>query len=375
MFRPFRGFQLQVGGLAPDAARYAGFSGRTALWPRFSSRGGMAGLAGAMEVAGTDRQLTPHVSPGYGFTAIIVAFLGRLHPVGCLFAGVLMSMLYIGGELGAIAARAAARAHRGVPGPAAVPPARARHADQLSRALAPACAITARRWRHERDRARSSLRPSPRARRLRSPRLGLLINEKAGILNLGAEGMMLVPAVAGFAAGFHSGNAGSRSRPAQAPACPRRRFRRARDLAQHQPVRDRARAEPLRLRLLGLHRRRAMSARRSATARRSRCRGSRTSRSLGPALFKQHPLVYVAIALAAALAWFLYRSRRASCSARSASRPTRRMRSATRALDPPRRSGCGRRALRPRRRVPVARLYAAVGRRAWSPAAAGSRSR
>jgi general nucleoside transport system permease protein len=100
MFRSWRGFQLQVGGLAPDAARYAGFSGRTALWTALLVSGGMAGLAGAMEAAGPLRQLTPHVSTGYGFTAIIVCFVGRLHPVGCLFAGVLLSMLLIGGELG-----------------------------------------------------------------------------------------------------------------------------------------------------------------------------------------------------------------------------------------------------------------------------------
>ena len=53
-----------------------------------------------MEAAGPLRQLTPHISTGYGFTAIIVCFVGRLHPVGCLFAGVLLSMLLIGGELG-----------------------------------------------------------------------------------------------------------------------------------------------------------------------------------------------------------------------------------------------------------------------------------
>jgi simple sugar transport system permease protein len=58
----------------------------------------MAGLAGAMEVAGPLRQLTPHVSTGYGFTAIIVAFVGRLHPVGILLAGILLSMMLIGGE-------------------------------------------------------------------------------------------------------------------------------------------------------------------------------------------------------------------------------------------------------------------------------------
>jgi len=99
MFRSWRGYQLQVGGLAPDAARYAGFSSRGALWTALLLSGGMAGLAGAMEVAGPVRQLTPYLSTGYGFTAIIVAFVGRLHPVGVLFAGVLLSMLLIGGEL------------------------------------------------------------------------------------------------------------------------------------------------------------------------------------------------------------------------------------------------------------------------------------
>jgi simple sugar transport system permease protein len=99
MFRSWRGFQLQVGGLAPDAARYAGFSARGALWTALLVSGGMAGLAGAMEAAGPLRQLTPHVSTGYGFTAIIVCFVGRLHPLGCLFAAALLSMFVIGGEL------------------------------------------------------------------------------------------------------------------------------------------------------------------------------------------------------------------------------------------------------------------------------------
>jgi general nucleoside transport system permease protein len=100
MFRSWRGFQLQVGGLAPAAARYAGFSARSALWTAMLTSGAMAGLAGAMEAAGPLRQLTPHVSTGYGFTAIIVCFVGRLHPVGIVFSGVLLSMMLIGGELG-----------------------------------------------------------------------------------------------------------------------------------------------------------------------------------------------------------------------------------------------------------------------------------
>jgi ABC-type uncharacterized transport system permease subunit len=99
LFRTYAGFQLQVGGLAPAAARYAGFSSRRALWTALLLSGGMAGLAGGLEVAGPLGQLTPHVPAGYGFAAIIVAFVGRLHPVGIVFSAVLMSMFYIGGEL------------------------------------------------------------------------------------------------------------------------------------------------------------------------------------------------------------------------------------------------------------------------------------
>ncbi|NKI94915.1 ABC transporter permease [Rhizobacter sp. SG703] len=99
LFRTYAGFQLQVGGLAPAAARYAGFSSRRALWTALLLSGGMAGLAGGLEAAGPLGQLTPHVPAGYGFAAIIVAFVGRLHPVGIVFSAILMSMFYIGGEL------------------------------------------------------------------------------------------------------------------------------------------------------------------------------------------------------------------------------------------------------------------------------------
>jgi ABC-type uncharacterized transport system permease subunit len=99
LFRTRAGFSLQVGGLAPAAARYAGFSSRRALWVALMVSGGLAGLAGALEVAGPIGQLTPYVPAGYGFAAIIVAFVGRLHPVGMVFSAILMSMFYIGGEL------------------------------------------------------------------------------------------------------------------------------------------------------------------------------------------------------------------------------------------------------------------------------------
>ncbi|MDH6184032.1 ABC transporter permease [Polaromonas sp. CG_23.6] len=99
LYRNYAGFAQEVSGLAPAAARYAGFSSRRALWVALLISGGAAGLAGALEVAGPIGQLTPYVPAGYGFAAIIVAFVGRLHPVGVVFSALLMSMFYIGGEL------------------------------------------------------------------------------------------------------------------------------------------------------------------------------------------------------------------------------------------------------------------------------------
>jgi simple sugar transport system permease protein len=97
--RSFSGFKLQVGGMAPHAARYAGFSCRKSLWISMLMSGALAGLAGASEVLGPIGQLTPSVSPGYGFAAIIVAFVGRLHSLGVIFASFIMALFYIGGEL------------------------------------------------------------------------------------------------------------------------------------------------------------------------------------------------------------------------------------------------------------------------------------
>jgi general nucleoside transport system permease protein len=99
LYRTKAGFALLVGGQAPAAAAYAGFSSRKALWTALLISGGSAGLAGALEVAGPMGQLTPYVPAGYGFAAIIVAFVGRLHPLGIILSSILMSMFYIGGEL------------------------------------------------------------------------------------------------------------------------------------------------------------------------------------------------------------------------------------------------------------------------------------
>ncbi len=96
--RTLMGFQIRVVGLAPAAARYAGFSDAATVWFCLLLSGALAGLAGIFEVAGPGGQLTPNISPGYGFAAIIVAFLGRLNPIGILLASFLMALLYLGGE-------------------------------------------------------------------------------------------------------------------------------------------------------------------------------------------------------------------------------------------------------------------------------------
>ena len=92
------GFEMRVAGLAPAAANYAGIDANRNVWLGMLAGGACAGLAGVGEAAGPIGQLLPSMSPGYGFAAIIVAFVGRLHPIGIVFASVLMSLLYLGGE-------------------------------------------------------------------------------------------------------------------------------------------------------------------------------------------------------------------------------------------------------------------------------------
>ena len=93
-----KGFEVRVVGSAPRAGAFAGFSQTKMVWFCFALSGGLAGLAGLIEVAGPIGQLQPHISPNYGFTAIIVAFLGRLNPLGVVFSGLLLAISYIGGE-------------------------------------------------------------------------------------------------------------------------------------------------------------------------------------------------------------------------------------------------------------------------------------
>ena len=96
--RTIKGFEIRVVGAAPKAARFAGFNADKLVLLTFAISGALAGLAGIIEVAGPVGHLQPGFSPGYGFTAIIVAFLGRLNPVGILIAGLFLALTFIGGE-------------------------------------------------------------------------------------------------------------------------------------------------------------------------------------------------------------------------------------------------------------------------------------
>ncbi|MEM1112505.1 MAG: ABC transporter permease [Pseudomonadota bacterium] len=96
--RTLLGFKISVVGDSQAAARHAGFSEHRVVWTVLLSCGALAGLAGVMTVTGPVGQLTPHLSSGYGFTAIIVVFLGRFHPLGLLLAAALLALSFIGGE-------------------------------------------------------------------------------------------------------------------------------------------------------------------------------------------------------------------------------------------------------------------------------------
>ena len=96
------GFQIRVVGAAPHAARYGGFSADRTVWLALLISGGLAGFAGVLEAMGPFGRLVPQFPTNYGFTAIIVAFLGRLHPIGVILAGLIVALSFVGGEMAQI---------------------------------------------------------------------------------------------------------------------------------------------------------------------------------------------------------------------------------------------------------------------------------
>ena len=98
LFKTYLGFQIKVSGLSLRTAKYAGFKGKTMILVVFMISGACAGLAGVGEIIGPIGQLHRMISPDYGFTAIIVAFLGRLNPFGIIFASLVVALTYLGAE-------------------------------------------------------------------------------------------------------------------------------------------------------------------------------------------------------------------------------------------------------------------------------------
>lgn len=99
MARSVFGYQVRVVGSAPNAARHGGFDSDQTVWLSMLIGGCMAGLAGALEFTGALKAINLGFPSGYGFTAIIVAFLGRLHPIGVLVAGIVLAITYVGGQV------------------------------------------------------------------------------------------------------------------------------------------------------------------------------------------------------------------------------------------------------------------------------------
>lgn len=99
MSRSVFGFQVRVIGSAPNAARHGGFSHNHTVWLVFLLSGALAGLAGIFEVTGPFQQMSLGFPQNYGFTAIIVAFLGRLNPFGAILAGIVLAITYVGGDI------------------------------------------------------------------------------------------------------------------------------------------------------------------------------------------------------------------------------------------------------------------------------------
>ena len=93
------GYEIHIIGLSPEAARYAGMRLARVTFLVMALSGGLAGLAGACEVAGVQGQLKHGISPGYGYTAIIVAWLARLNPWASILASIFLGGLLVGSDM------------------------------------------------------------------------------------------------------------------------------------------------------------------------------------------------------------------------------------------------------------------------------------
>jgi simple sugar transport system permease protein len=98
LFKSTFGYNIKAAGLNPKAARFGGINvGNTLIFSMILS-GGIAGIGGMSEIAGLHHYLMDGISPGYGYTAIVVALLGRLNPIGIIFSSILFASLIVGAD-------------------------------------------------------------------------------------------------------------------------------------------------------------------------------------------------------------------------------------------------------------------------------------
>ena len=223
--RSVYGFSVRTVGAAPSAARYGGFDASRTVWSTLMISGGMAGLAGILEAMSQLGQINLGFPSGYGFTAIIVSFLGRLNPIGVFLAGLILAVTYVGGQVAQTVVH--------------VPNATAGifQATMLFFILASDILVRyririirdaprARPRRRERRREPRFLHRRPHDRRGRDDAdplaaTGELVVEKSGVINLGVEGMMLIGAIMAFAVTFDYGpNLGDYARPGRRVGAP-----------------------------------------------------------------------------------------------------------------------------------------------------------
>ena len=251
--RTIKGFEIRVVGAAPRAARFGGFNANQLILLTFAISGALAGLAGIIEVAGPVGHLQPGISPGYGFTAIIVAFLGRLNPIGILIAGLFLALTFIGGEQAQIAMKIpldVTKVFQGI----LLFYVLACDSLILYRFRLVFATPTGAQWSCVEAIILSVLAASTP---LLIAATGELVTERSGVLNLGVEGMMIVGAACGFGGAWLTGSIIDRRAVRH-----RRRHADVADLraddarARGQPGRDRARADHSRRRPVRPDRRR-----------------------------------------------------------------------------------------------------------------------
>ena len=292
--RTIKGFEIRVVGAAPRAARFGGFNSNQLVLLTFAISGALAGLAGIIEVAGPVGHLQPGISPGYGFTAIIVAFLGRLNPVGILIAGLFLALTFIGGEQAQIAMKIPLDMTKVFQGILLFYVLACEFADSLPHPSGHAACERPPMGLLEAIILAVLAASTP----LLLAATGELVVERAGVLNLGVEGMMIVGAACGFGGAWLTGSTFIGALCGIVAGMALSLVFAADDArACGQPGRDRPRADHFRRRAVGPDRRRL---RRRADRHGAACciiPGLTDLPFVGRILFGQDAFVYLSLAL------------------------------------------------------------------------------